>query len=818
MKGSLSDYETRIASIEEELNQQLADNEMLRDQIALEERKVSEMREQIETLQKQLNELETFRDDMVADNKILGEQMNEKALEIKRLQQIVEEKISVEQELAHMVELRREIDQIKIELGVKELEVTALNGEKLAATAQLDDKNAQIERLEAGLSKLAAAEGTIDSLTGELNGLKQQKMALEDERTRQQTEFDKLIAQVKQSDDKVANLIKEKDDLSGQLTEAERKVTECKRSKDDEVSEMLKMIDCLTQTNKSLDTKNELLTSELADSVAQLRSDQEKLRKMADEHSNRLEQEKENDAKFHKTIDQLKTKINVFEDEQEVLERDKQTLAVTVDTQKSQIVELQSKLDGLNAELTAIRRELAAKVAECKVLGAESGNTERLRATIESMKSKLQTANDRAAAFECENSKFSAELKKQSNDIDQMKKTFAQKEEHLKSIADMELQSARQELKEKCAEHRALTEKVAQMEKLQNESVASAPRAKRPSGETRKGHNTSVDVDNLLRENHSLKSSQQRLMNELDDLRTTSQQIRKSKRHSTHDDTRRISGFNSNLIDVHIQTDPVNEMCRCIEFDAKIARLKRDILIKDAKFNTFQKHTGVDALKRENEELQKARTDIRVECDALKRENVELQKTLSSLRDEYELQRTEHLRIAPKYERAKQKLVKFLNAEANSPIFAHSSTQTANEDDDTATGGSYVAQMNVYKLDEKYQACKKAYRQMRESYEQLQAEHTNCSETLETLKRKYEKVKLLCVHRQSEIERLQHAEEVWRTEMENLQTKYTNAKTIIQHRGNEIDKLHKLLSISDENVPANGNCSTNHSNAGGGKR
>lgn len=803
MKGSLSDNDEKMASIGEEINRQLATNEKLREQIALEQENESKLREQIELLGTQLHELEATRDGLAEENKSLSYQVIQKAVEIKRLQRIVEEKMSVEQELAKVEELRREIDQIKNQLSLKEFEVTALSAEKLAVTAQLDDKISQIERFEADRPKLAAARETIDTLTGELKELKKEKKAMEAEQMRQQTEFDKLLARLQHSNEEVTNMTNEKQELNAQLTEMERKMNEWIRSKDDEVSEMLKMIECLTQTNHNLETKNKKLKTELADALAQLGSDEAKLRQMAEDHSNHLKEKTENDQKFHTAIDQLKTKISVFEDEQDVLERENKTLATTIGTQQTQIVELQSKMNGINDELMAIKQELAAKVAECRVLETECGEAERLRATIETMKLKVRSANEKAAEIEHKNTQFTATIKKQCKDIDQMQKTFAEKENQAKLNADKALQSVRHELNEKCAEHRALTEKVAQMEKLYNEAVARQPQppdsnAKRYPGDgeasANKGHNTTAEFDKLLRENHSLRTSHQRLIDELDDLRTTSRQTRKIKRHSTHDDTRRISGFDSNLIDVHVQTDPVNELCRCIEFDAKIAQLKRDITIKDAKFNTFKMHTGIDALKRENDELQS---------------------TLSALRTEFGIYRIEHERVAEKYEKVKRKLGDFMGAQHAKPQLSNSSTQTSGEDGDITAGGSYVSQMNAYKLMEKYQECKKVYLQMKEAYEKLQTEHVQLNETMEMVKRKFEQLRTLCMHRKTEIDRLEEVEMNLTKTLETIQAKYNSAKLVILHRGKEIERLNKMCSIADENVPANGNCSKTHSDTNG---
>lgn len=803
LKRSVSDSNAKITSIEEEISRQLAVNDKLRDEIASEQENVSKLREQIDVLGQQMNELEATRDGLAEENKTLSIRMVEKTAELDRLQRIVEEKLSVERELAKVEELRQEFDQIKNQLSLKECEVMALNAEKVALSAQLDDRNAQIERFEADRPKLAAAHETIEQLTGELESLKAQKIALEAEQARLQSEVGQQMARVHQLDDTVANGAKEKEDLCGQLAGMNRKMTEWELSKQNEVTEMLKMIECLTEKNHHLEAKNEKLKSDCATSMEKLKTDEEKFRQLAIDHSNLLESERENGAKFHQTIDQLKTKISVFEDEQEVLERENNTLTSTITTQKTQIVELQSKLSSIQAELSSIKRDLATKVAECKMLETESGEAERLRANIETMKLKVQSANDKKAEFEHKCQQFTETINKQRSEIDQLGKAVASGEQS-RLIADKELQSVRQELSKKCAEHRALTEKVEQLEVVAQQAKMAAPVGKQLPGDGKtvnKGHNTSVDVDNLLRENHNLKTSTQRLMDELEDFRATTRQTRKSKRHSTHDDTRRISGFNSNLIDIEVQTEPTSELCRCNEFNATIVQLRRDIVIKDAKFNTFKMHTGVDALKREN---------------------AELHLTLSTMRTELNQQRTEHQRIAEKYERAKRKLGELLAIEADKPIFSHASTQTITEDGDEITaGGSYVFQMNVYKLQEKYQASKKSFLQLKEMYDALKVEHERSKEVADMVKRKYDQLKTLCLYRQTEIDRIQKVEaelqkkmEKTKSELDILKVKYASAKLVIHHRGNELAKYDKAYSFPDENVPANGNCGQTNSEAG----
>lgn len=625
---------------------------------------------------------------------------------------------------AKLDELSGHIDTIKNEFAAKEAEKEAL----------LHDKSAQIERFEIDLPKLAA----------ELNYVKEQKLALEEQRTRQQAEFDELLLK--------------NEDLSTKLSEAEQKLTKWNRLKEDEMADLLQKIDSMAKTNVNLEAKIVKLDSQLTNSTAQLRSEEEKLERMANDH---VQEKKASDASFYKTIDQLKTKIGVFEDEQEVLERDNKALTATVTTQQSRITELQTKMNGISAELTSIKQELAVKVAQCKALESECGEAQRLRESIETMKLNVQSANKKTAEIEKKNGEFTATINKQKADLSQMQKTFSEREKQAKLIADRELQTMRQELTESSSQRRALNEKLEELETklataLKNQSTILSPRSSNDGTSTNK---------------------------------PTAQQSRKSKRYSTHDDTRRVSGFNASQ-DVHVQTDPSNELCRCTEFAQKISSLKRDILIKDAQFNSFKTYTGIDAIKRENEQLKTKLSDVSKELAQLN---------------------TEHDRVSGKYERAKEKLVEFLNAKHNKPELVSTYTQTIGENGDTATVGSFVYEMNVNKLNEKYQLCKKNYLEQKEKYEKLQIEMAKITKTMETFKGKYEGAKTICVHRQSQIDRLSATEidlldklEKAKTELEVVQSKYDKAKMLIQHRGKEIERLQKVSTVADENKPVNG--------------
>lgn len=774
LKFSLTENESKLASITTDIDHQIKENAKLRDQILDEQENVSKLHKQIETLGAEVNRLNE-------ENRHMSDEIMDKVTEIDRLGRIVSEKMSIH---AKAEKLCRVIEDIKTQLSVKECEVMALNAEKAAVVAQLEEKASQILRLETDRSKFVAASDNVHTLNSELKEVKRQKVELEKKKVQAENEVDALRGRLDKATDAVTVAVEEKNELRAYLVEIEQKMNASEASNSAKVNGMLETIDSLTQQKQTLE-------SELAESTAKSKSDDEKLRLMAEEHSNQLKLDQEN----HKTIDKLKSKLTVCENQQGVLERENGSLTNTIDTQQKHIVALQSKLDGLKNDLSAIKVELAAKCAECQFLENGGEETVQLRATLETMKKKVQSVNDKKSEVEYKNSELMAAIKKQRTDIDQMTKSLIEKENQWKLKAEKEVQSVQQELDKKSTEYGVLVEKLAQMESALQQTRSPSTKLKRLSDD-KSNKRADVDVDYLLRENHNLKTSHQRLEDELEEFRVMKQQTRKSKRHSTHDDTRRISGFNSNLIDMHVQTDPVNELCRCTEFDAEIVELRRKLLIKDAQFNTFKKNTGVDTLKRENEELQSQ---------------------LTTIRTEYNQHRAEYDRLLDKYEKTKRKLHEFLASEADKPIFSDAQTQTNDEaanGDETVSVGSYVSQVNAYKVNEKYQSIKQVYLHLREAYKKLQREHEQAEDNIDQLQAKYEQMKIVCTSRGNEMERLTkeasetaNLMEQMKTELETLKEKYARAKQVLEHRYNQILNLKKMQQAGDENVPINGNCS-----------
>lgn len=147
-----------------------------------------------------------------------------------------------------------------------------------------------------------------------------------------------------------------------------------------------------------------------------------------------------------------------------------------------------------------------------------------------------------------------------------------------------------------------------------------------------------------------------------------------------------------------------------------------------------------------------------------------------------------------------------------------------------AGSSSYVAEIDFYKMSDKYQAAKKKFIALKENYDKLQNEYqsieqqlTERNQKLETiekdqmiLRNKYEQGKLICMSRGTEMERLGRIQQEAKTQLEstkqelatqvtkfdslqknleNIQQKYNNAKKIIHHLNEKNQRLQQSVDL-----------------------
>ncbi|KAL9700764.1 hypothetical protein quinque_004205 [Culex quinquefasciatus] len=111
---------------------------------------------------------------------------------------------------------------------------------------------------------------------------------------------------------------------------------------------------------------------------------------------------------------------------------------------------------------------------------------------------------------------------------------------------------------------------------------------------------TNTKHRSLQRQNDELRVRHQNLVMEMDDLRRIADKDRKSRRQSTHDDRR---GVHFNTRDSATMTDPSSTDCSCLEMDAQIKNLKKQLTIKECQINTQKKLASANPLKNDVVEL-----------------------------------------------------------------------------------------------------------------------------------------------------------------------------------------------------------------------
>lgn len=521
------------------VREELENEKVIEQQLQIE---VTDLSEKIEQLEEKYKQLETLNSDLTKELEQL--QLNER------------DKSQLNQEL---VESRNEMNTFKEQLANKDNEIQSLSDIKLKITIELHEKIAQIESLEQSNDEfekqVSDTSKQLVELTHELSVLKE----MNSNNTDKQRTIDELSNKILVLEGERITLDHENDKLNKT------------------VSNLRMQCDSLTAEQ----SKNEKELNELLEKFASA------IDKLA-QQSTQLEKEQQNSVNNAEKIDCLIAKVKLLEDEQETLENENTKLNSIVKEQQTQMKQLEREINEseqlkskllrfneLSAENNNVKLELSCKVAELKILQSEKIEGNHLRQTVELLRKKIKLADEVHNKLEHANNQLNDTIETQRAEINQLK----------------QLISEGPKLAEHKQENRILT--------IKSENYENLRKSKSPA----KGPHAAIDVDHLLRENLHLKTSHQRLIDELDEVRTLSRQDRKSKRHSTHDDTRRISGFDTNLIEMETQTDPTDELCRCTEFDAIIKQLKRNILIKDAQFNTFKLHTGIEAIKSENEDL-----------------------------------------------------------------------------------------------------------------------------------------------------------------------------------------------------------------------
>lgn len=439
-----------------------------------------------------------------------------------------------------------------------------------------------------------------------------------------------------------------------------------------------------------------------------------------------------------------------------------------------------------------------------------------------------RTLSEKCLQFDREKKEFEEQIKSltqisqtQRDQFNQLQQQFSENKERLNQLEkeSVELMSLQQKLIETESELNAMrlninrrNEEIAILKKelpensknrLVDTQTTMSPKSSRLSMSPLRTGKTAHELDNLRNENNKLKSVQKSLENELHELRRSSNQVRKLKRHSTHDDTRRISGFDSCMIDIGIQTDPASENCRCAEFCKQIDKLKEDIIIRESRYFTLKRDTGVDAL---NEEVARLKSTVTTTKSDLNTTKINLD------------------RLTDKYNTLKLKssmtLIKAPRVE--------NSVQT-DDSEYSSSGRTFSGEMDLQRANERSEKYKRAYAAKQNEFVDLKAEldqfkiqvgkenerkaveAVQLKKKLDDISAKYSDVKVICNHRLEELQAL--GEQLKKTDAELTVTKkkYDKAKTILMSRTTELDELKQKnrrlqatnTSKNNENVPDN---------------
>lgn len=173
-------------------------------------------------------------------------------------------------------------------------------------------------------------------------------------------------------------------------------------------------------------------------------------------------------------------------------------------------------------------------------------------------------------------------------------------------------------------------------------------------------------------------------------------------------------------------------------------------------------------------------------------------------------ERLEHQRQLEKYEEKlsrREHTVKSVGIQTHPLQYQSSSSVDAANVPENEGARGFSDQLTFDKLHEKYQLLKNKMVEMKSREAELSRKSREVQASLDTTKFKYERLKNICIYRQSEIDRLQKVEAEQKAQIEQsnnslneLQKKCNALKLICQSRGAAIEKLSSTGSIVDENT------------------
>lgn len=799
--------EIQFEKINEQRYQELSrDYEIAKSSIIRLNETIDELNEKIkeqEEVECRLNERNNHLTEAIKQKNKIEAELSEATEALANQDEKIDELISKLDELEKSKAVNRnEIQRLNDLLGSSEENMESLKSEINLLKTKASDVDEYKNEIEVLKQKHAEKESELnneisnklDMLRNALADVDSLKTSLEHS-TKQKNEIEAELEETKEAlanrDEKIIALISNIDELEKSkavsdnktlhLNNLEENIESLKseinmlKTKASDVDKYKNEIEILKQKHaeKELEWNNEIgkKLDAMAD-IDSLRTLLEHSTKQRNEIETELEEAKEAVANKDEKIDQLIANIDELEkskaaSDNEICRLDDllSSSEGNIESLKSEIVMLQTKgsdVDDFKDRIEELKQmhadsELKMKntlLAHDKLKTEIESNTKLHQIAVDDLKHKIAVLEDEQECLLKHNSdlKHSVEchkqqierLKDQSNRISEMESQLATFGE-----LNTKLTSEKQQLSEQlsCMQSKIKRKSFEMMNTPGNSRQSLSPK---PPGKH-------VDIELLLRENSHLKSMQTSLENEVDELRRNTQNTRKIKRHSTHDDTRRISGFDACMLDIGTQSDPVSELCRCNEFSATIEKLRQDIILKDAQFSSFKMYTGVDSLKKANEKLKDDKSKLDTQY-------ITLTAKYKVLVEKYE-----HLQL--KHEMATTK-----------PNALDGSTQTdVQPAQASANGLPFCASMDLLHAKERAENYKKAYFEKEKELKELKNVHGK-------LQDEYDSIIKQNVSTSTEHENMCRK---IADQLSLAHDKYNKVKQIAEHRRNERIKLEE---------------------------
>lgn len=529
-----------------------------------------ESEEVISNLQCQIQSLSTQLDHFTIDEKEFKRNASKNELEMKN--QIA----CLQNELSVTIKAKESMDFERTQL-IGQLDALKKSGEatKFESEEMISNLQGKIQSLSVQLEQLK--ENEIARLQNELTAMRKAKESVDFEQKQLVDQLDSMNKKMKtvqnESEETISNLRSEIESMSVQVHGFIRKEKELKQN----ISE------------NDLKAKNEIMTlrNEL--------SDMKEAKECIDFERNQLSEQlnamnkKENAAKHEneQMISNLRSEIQSLKAQLDKLISDekefKRNACENELKAKSEIARLQSELTEIRKDKDGVdleRKQLADQIDSMnKKMEVVKNESERTISNLQSKVHFLTEQLDQSTTIE-------KELKQKMNENEvKVKNEIARLQNELTEIT-----KAKERID---LEHKRLAEQLQTMEKKKSGSMAG-----QSSWSTSKSmsfkRDQSVDIEKLRDENRILHTQQQQLQQEISDLRKSTNGDRKKKRQSIHDDTRRISGYDATMIEMEVQTDPVDQKCACIDLNNKVSyrRILCIILVSMKKEGLFSGKRG----------------------------------------------------------------------------------------------------------------------------------------------------------------------------------------------------------------------------------